>query len=207
MRGQVIGTAGGGLTGDDSWANASRGAQEAGRVAEVQVGNTLSRVAERGPAVLHDLRIPIPGFTANVDHVIVHGSRVIVIDSKAWAAGRYWTFRGRTRIGFRLLAPKRDSKDAVRTLIGQHAPHCDKKTIPTAVSAMKRYLEQQGIDAQFDRPMLAIWQDRQTSFAGYRPQGDPAVVVGKNLGRWMRRKVKPHPADPAIIHALAQLVN
>lgn len=189
MRGQVIGRAGGGLTGNDAWAHASLGAQRAGRDAEVKVGGILSQVAERGPTVLHDLRIPIPGFSANIDHVIVHGKRVIVVDTKAWAAGRYWTLAGKTRRGY------------------TRAPHCDKQTIPTAVEALGRYLKQRGIVAVFDRPVLAISQAKPTSFLLYRPQGRPKVILSSRLPRWSRRKVKSKPADPDIIHALAQLVN
>ncbi|OOP59265.1 hypothetical protein BMF89_21285 [Arthrobacter sp. SRS-W-1-2016] len=40
-------------------------------------------------AVLHDLRIPLPGFKANIDHAIVSGKSVLLIDSKMWKPGFY----------------------------------------------------------------------------------------------------------------------
>ena len=39
-------------------------------------------------AVLHDLRIPIPGFKANIDHAVVSGRSVLLIDSKMWKPRR-----------------------------------------------------------------------------------------------------------------------
>ncbi|MEN8584697.1 nuclease-related domain-containing protein [Burkholderia sp. RS01] len=33
----------------------------------------------KNAAVLHDLRIPIPGFKANVDHAVVSGKSVLLI--------------------------------------------------------------------------------------------------------------------------------
>lgn len=35
----------------------------------------------KNAAVLHDLRIPLPGFKANIDHAIVSGKSVLLIDS------------------------------------------------------------------------------------------------------------------------------
>lgn len=41
-------------------------------------------------AVLHDLRIPLPGFKANIDHAVVSGKSVPLIDFKMWKPGFYW---------------------------------------------------------------------------------------------------------------------
>lgn len=50
-------------------------------------------------AVMHDLRVPIPGFKANIDHVIVYGKNVFILDTKVWKPGFYWTLDGTTRRG------------------------------------------------------------------------------------------------------------
>lgn len=190
MRGQSVGQAGGSLAGDTtSWAKASSGAQKAGRDAEIKTAAALSLIVGTGPTVLHDLRIPIPGFSANIDHVVVHGSRVLIIDAKAWAPGFYWTLGGVTRRGW------------------TRAEHCDRKTVPTAVSALQRYLLNLHVPARFDRPMLAVWQSHKaSSFLMYKPQGAPHVVSGNRLPSWLRRHVKCEPADPAIVMALSELV-
>lgn len=189
MTGQFIGVPGGGLQAGGSWAKASAGAQQAGLKAEIQTGEVLHPLILRGPTVLNDLRIPIPGFSANVDQVIVHGSRVLVIDAKSWAPGFYWTLAGRTRRGWR------------------RAEHCDKKTVPMAVEALDRYLSKRGIAAKFDRPMLVVWQKQRTSFAFYRPQGNPRVLLGHRLATFVKFAIRSTPADPRIVQALAELTD
>lgn len=53
----------------------------------------------------HDLWVPggrgRNGETANIDHVLVTGNRVLVIDSKQWQPAFYWTVAGRTFRGLR----------------------------------------------------------------------------------------------------------
>lgn len=187
-RGQILGRAGASLRATQSWA-ASDAVQRVGRVAEERTGALLNALAESGPTVLHDLRIPIPGFSANIDHVVVYGNRVLVIDTKAWAKGAYWTLFGTTRRGF------------------TKAPHCDKRTIPTAVTALERFLSGRGIEAVMQRPLLAVWPTGDASFMLYRPQGAPRLIQGDRLAWWLRRNVRMRPADPQIVRALAELVN
>ncbi|APX00389.1 nuclease-related domain-containing protein [Arthrobacter sp. QXT-31] len=62
------GRAGNGLSGNTGWA-ASGGAVQAGARGEKQTEEVLRQFADRA-AVLHDLRVPIPGFNANIDPVI-----------------------------------------------------------------------------------------------------------------------------------------
>lgn len=192
MRGQVIGTAGGGLAAPQQWA-ANAEVQRVGRAAEENTGRVLVKLAERGATVLHDLRIPIPGIHANIDHVVVAGRRVWLIDSKAWAPGWYWTVGGKTRRGLTLV------------------PHADKKTIPMAMDATRRYLtERVGGRFSLGVPILAVWPtrtDQRSNYFFYRPAGKPVVVFGENLERVLSRGVPKRPADPQIVSVLANLVN
>jgi hypothetical protein len=98
---RVFGHAGGSLVGA-SWA-ANDAVARVGRRAELQSAVVLDRLASRpdGPTVLHDLAIPIPGISANIDHVVVSGQRVLIIDSKGWKPARYWSVGGATFRGFR----------------------------------------------------------------------------------------------------------
>lgn len=64
-------------------------------------------------AVLHDLSNPLPGYKANIDHVIVRGREVVIVDSKQWAGGRYWTLFGVTRRGWARVSHA-DSKPSLQ---------------------------------------------------------------------------------------------
>ena len=69
----VLGRAGGSLVGA-SWA-AHAAVARVGRRAELRTADVLDRLASKhaGPTVLHALSIPIPGISANIDHVVVPG--------------------------------------------------------------------------------------------------------------------------------------
>jgi hypothetical protein len=93
------GTAGGQLaeqtaeTAAPGW-SANRNAALMGAAGERRTAKLLDAYAT-GALVLHDLKIPLKGVYANVDHAVVSGTRILLIDSKVWAAGTYWTFRGK----------------------------------------------------------------------------------------------------------------
>lgn len=188
VRGQFLGRAGRGL--DDADWGSSREVTRIGQDAELETGRILRDFTAQGPSVINDLRIPIPGFNANIDHVVISGSQVLVIDSKAWAGGLYWTAGGRTRRGSELF------------------PFADKKTLPTAVTALERFLRMKGISAvSFQTPVLAVWPTGPANFMLYRPAGGAAIVQGNRFATWLNRNVKPKPARGDIMVALAELAN
>lgn len=103
----VYGTAGVSLdAGADVWArNASTVAT--GKRGEKRTERLLNRLADElsasSIAVLHDLASPARKLGVNVDHALVVGSWVTLIDSKVWLPGTYWSlgsraFRGTTRV-------------------------------------------------------------------------------------------------------------
>lgn len=189
--GTVIGRPGGSLV-DASWAK-NAAVADIGRGGEQRTAAVLNDLARvpGGPTVLHDLRIPIPGFSANIDHVVVAGSRVTIIDSKVWRHGVYWTLSGRTRRGLAVV------------------DFADKKTLPTAHAALRRHLDARMTrDTVFGPNILAVWPsgDGLLSTFAYRPQ-DAIVVHGKALRRRLPRLTGATPADPVIVQILSQLVN
>lgn len=189
--GTVIGRPGGSLV-DASWAK-NAAVADIGRGGEQRTAAVLNDLARvpGGPTVLHDLRIPIPGFSANIDHVVVAGSRVTIIDSKVWRHGVYWTLSGRTRRGLAAV------------------DFADKKTLPTAHAALRRHLDARMTrDTVFGPNILAVWPsgDGPLSTFAYRPQ-DAIVVHGKALRRRLPRLTGATPADPVIVQILSQLVN
>ena len=185
--GQVVGTAGNSLN-DASWAqNAS--VAKIGLEAERKTAQVLNRLPAAGISVMHDLRIPIPGFTANIDHVLVFGHNVLILDSKHWAGGFYWTAGGKTRRGMNEFGP------------------ADKKTLPMAQKHIERFLTSRGIAANVLTPGLVIWPKGPANFLLYRPQGGAHVIRGGNLARWVKRHTSPVNANINILGTLAELKN
>jgi len=189
--GQVVGRAGGGLSGA-TWAKNAEVAR-IGQGGEVRTGRVLDELARRpgGPTVLHDLNIPIPGFTANIDHVVVSGRTVHLIDSKVWKPGFYWTIRGRTFRGLSRFA------------------FADKKTMPMAVEVISRYLARRQVSAEVAHPLMVLWPSSARTVTTTWALRSPGVrvVLGDRFAARARRFVGVKPADPVVVAALVRLVN
>lgn len=189
--GRSIGHAGGGLE-HATWA-ANDAVARVGKTGEVRTGAVLDELAHHadGPTVLHDLRIPIPGFTANVDHVVVSGRTVHLIDAKVWKPGFYWTLSGHTRRGW------------------SRFPYADKKTMPMAKDAITRFLAQHRVKATVASPVLVVWPSSthgQLSMWAMTSPGARVVTADRFTAR-PKRLVGTKPADPAVVAALALLVQ
>lgn len=182
--GQVIGVAGASLEGAQ-WA-ASRDAAAVGLNAERLTAAELVGAVERGATVLHDLRIPIRGITANIDHAVVSGDAVTLIDSKWWAPGVYWTVGGRTRRGLRL------------------APHADAGATAIAQRAIAALLRRRGVGVLAD-PVTVVWAKHTPSLRLYRPSLGIAIP-GERVGAWTR-SMAMQPANRAVVAALRTLVK
>lgn len=190
LAGLVIGTAGGGLT-NASWA-ANETVARLGQKGEVRTAELLDELAVEYPvAVLHDVRIPIPGFTANIDHVVVAGHRVLLIDSKVWKPGRYWTIGGRTRRGWSTFE------------------HAATKTPGMAHDTIGRFLTQRGAQHQMLTPLVAIWpSSSKGSVSTQLLRMDRCrPVSAARIASLSRKLAGKAAADPAIVAALSDLVN
>lgn len=190
-RGQVLGRVGASLD-NASWAKNDAVAR-VGKSGEVKTAAVLDELArrDRGPTVMHDLRIPIPGFTANVDHVVVSGRSVQLVDTKVWRPGFYWTVGGRTFRGLSRFAP------------------ADKKTMPMAVDAITRFLAARGVSATVGRPLLVVWPSSTRAVSSFWAMVSPGarVVDGARFASRARRLIGTKPAAPDVVAALASLVN
>lgn len=186
----VIGIPGGGLVGAH-WAQNDEVAS-IGRRGEQRTASVLDALAsERGPTVLHDLVIPIPGIAANIDHVLVSGHVVVIFDTKVWRPGFYWTL-GKTRRGI------------------ERFPAADKRTLPMACDAIGSLLDRSGIRHHKIKLLMVVWpsNDRaRCSLWAYRPQGATHVVTGQRIERGARTMLPSKPADQAIVTALVPLVS
>lgn len=183
--GEIYGTAGASLGAANF---GMRGA--VGRIGEQKSAAEFAELAQLGPTVLHDLRIPIPGFKANIDHAVVSGRTITLVDTKVWRAGFYWTLGGRTRRGL------------------TRASHCDKKTLPTGVDGIKRHLHSMGVDADFNTSVLLIRSPgiKRPNFTLYRPAGARVIHGGDGAVRRLARHTGKAPAHPQVVAALNTLL-
>ncbi|WP_185204278.1 nuclease-related domain-containing protein [Glaciihabitans sp. INWT7] len=196
--GQVIGTPGGSLAGATFTANEAVG--RIGAKGERRTAEILNQLAHApgGPSILHDLSIPIKGVNANVDHVVVSGRTVTIIDTKVWAGAFYWTLAGRTYRGWKRFATTGKA--------GVSYP-AEKRTLPMARDSYAKYLGTPVADVKIS---LIVWPSSKTPlnltlFAG---AGNPKTVDGTKLtvgraGRLYGRR----PADANLLSALAKLTK
>lgn len=181
------GRAGGSLDGAASFA-ASAETAAAGKKGELLTAALLDeQVARFGITVLHDLRIP--GAKANIDHVVVSGRRVWVIDSKMWRPGFYFTLFGKTYRGL------------------ERVHHADKRGLPFGHDRLREYLEGQGLNPSMRRPLMVIHPSRpgeHISMWAYRPA---STDVKTRAITPAQLRFPAAAADSRIVAALARLMN
>lgn len=202
-KGRVIGRAGASLNQFHEWGTGDAGAAKAGQKGEVETARLLDALAhaEGGPSILHDLRIPMKGVSANIDHVIVSGRRVLLLDTKRWKPGFYWTLGGRSYRG--------------RTRV----PHAEKQTMIMAANAVRGFLEREGVKATVVQPVVAVWPSsskKPLSVWALRFPGARIIHADRMLSRagvggvlasrpW-KKWANDNAADD-VVNALAKLVN
>lgn len=123
---ESFGTPGGSLTGQQ--AKYGRGKTSAGLDGEVRTAKMLDRMFRKAEDVVCFHDVNIPNAKANADHVIVRGNKVVVIDSKSWSPGFYWTMGGTSRRGWSPYKP------------------ADSKTVPMAVDRIAKHLQGTGAE-------------------------------------------------------------
>jgi hypothetical protein len=199
LPGQILGTPGGSLAGAKFAANAN--VARVGADGERKTAVILNALASQpgGPSVLHDLDIPNPKYSANVDHVIVSGKTVTIIDTKVWAGNFYWTLAGKT---FRGL-----TRFATLDRAGNTTYPAEKRTLPLARDAYAAYL---GVPVSSIRLGLIIWPagKKPLNLLFFRGPGSPTSVNGQGLtAARAGRLFGSRPADPHLLLSLAKLVK
>jgi hypothetical protein len=159
--GQIYGKAGGSLS-DNTWTHGSPIAK-IGQKGERKLAEIINRYARQtNIAVLHDLRLPSDKYTANIDHVIVDGNKVRVLDSKVWQNGIYFTaFKKCYRITDKAFFPKR-------------FPSGEKHTMGLIVDTLNRYLSTRAHKYKIVKPCLVVMpsnpQSAPSNFRFYSPE-------------------------------------
>ncbi|MGH9067649.1 MAG: nuclease-related domain-containing protein [Acidimicrobiales bacterium] len=142
--------------------------------------------------ILHDLSIP--GFDANVDHVVVKGNRVFILDSKVWKPGFYWRFGHRCMRGWKSFPP------------------AGKKTVGMAVDRYRAALTQAKVPVQVTG-LLVVHPSKagaKLSTGWLRsPNGVGIHVVGPDTGARLARMVGKGQAqtDERLVSWLASLAR
>lgn len=194
--GTSLGVAGGGLSGPDtSWARAdSRGLDLAAKAERDSAGRLDALATRQGFTVLNDLHVPIPGNNANIDHIVVAGRTVLVLDTKCWKPGVYWSLAGRTRRGWVRVA------------------HVDKNNSRMELDSLRRYLTEHLGAGSFDlvnRVTILVWPSGRKGKLRLINPATPASHVThaeKALARLGGRRWRKN-ADPAIVAALTRLLS
>lgn len=189
--GAVYGTAGGSLGSDASWAQ--RSAARVGASGERLTASVLDKLTVHpgGVTVMHDLDIPLPGFSANIDHAVIAGRSITLIDSKVWQPGIYRTRDGVTRRG-------RD-----------RAEFANKKTLRAAGDGFRRWLRICDVEDVTLQAVLVAWSSHQflpAAVGRYSPVGGVAVAGWRfrlSPTRWVGAGV----ADTDVVTALVPLVR
>lgn len=189
--GRVIGHAGGSLGNASSWTSQSRAT--IGQKGEEATAAILGELVKQpgGPSVIHDARIPLPNVKANIDHIVVSGNTVTILDSKNWAPGFYWTLFGTSYRGFSAF------------------PSADKKTVPMAVNGISAYLRDRGLKFRIGQPLLIVWPSNRSKTLNLTFLRSPGAksVTGDRFKLAARAFVGGRPADPALLAALAELAR
>jgi hypothetical protein len=179
------GTPGGSLQkGRNSWASSQRNAQ-AGLKGEQRCAAMLAKLPDN-VVVIHDVKIP--GSAANVDHVIVVGRKVFLVDAKLWRPEFFWSAFGMSFSGWKRFAL------------------ADKKTMLLALSRFKRSIPA----AKFAQPKICVLTSdarRPANVTFLRVPGCHALNE-KDFERFLRkigrRKTK---ADPEIVRKIVRFAH
>jgi hypothetical protein len=182
----IYGTAGENLK--DGHTGLDEARRAAGRPGEVATATVLRQFEAVHPevAVFNSLQVPSRTMTADIDHVVVAGNRVWLLDSKRWKPGFYWTCGSWHMRGLRKV------------------PHAGRETMGIAARAVKGYL---GPGAVVETPIVIVWPSRAKPlllWAWRSPVGKG--MTGKRFAASVGEIFRPAPADPTIVQALRRLV-
>lgn len=197
---RVLGTPAGGLEDSEasSWlAPGQHGAARAGAIGERLSAAALDALAARGTSlagvtVMHDVMVPSQRYRANIDHLVVCGDTVHLIDSKRWKPGIYWTLGGRSFRGLSRFTP---------------AEH---RTMGMAADAVRSYLTRRDIKVELVTPTVVVWpsSDRSGLNTTFLRFPGAEVIAGRSLDRFLRRSYRRGSAlaDPQIVEALSRFL-
>lgn len=163
--------------------------------AESRTAATLNAHSGAHSVVLHDLDIPVTfadGGKPNIDHAVLSGSTLWLIDTKWWKPGFYWTLGRTTRRGWSSF------------------PAADKQTMTLARDALARHLAANGVTGIRIRCAVIICpSNTKTSMSTWAMRFPGAAIVhSARLPQWIAaRTTASTPVDPHAQLALMRLLR
>lgn len=138
--------------------------------------------------VFHDLNVP--GMAANVDHALVRGDTLVLLDTKVWAGGWYWTWQGTTRRGL------------------TRVDHADRRGLSAALDRY-RNLVAGNVTVVGALLVLPGTSGRPPRLFGYRPPGPyPTFASMPRAFDWAVGQLGgPQPTDPALLRQVHGLTR
>ena len=158
-------------------------ATSAGIWGEKQTAKELASklLSEPDTHIFHDLRIPTLQ-KANIDHVIVRGKNIVVVDSKNWKPGFYWAIGS---LGFRGFRP-------FNSLTKRH--------VQAAVSYYQEKHKGHNVSG-----VIAVWTRKKNAHYTFLTPGlGVKFVRGENLGAHIKKQggKTPGEASQAVINSM-----
>ena len=185
----IYGVSGASANAGGAWAKNDTVAR-IGAAGERQVAKVLEPYfsAPDTAALFHDLSVP--GRSANIDHLIVSGKDVLLVDTKVWASGFYFTIFSHT---YRII--RKDGRLRI-----ERVDHADKHTYEMFFADLKKILSP--IGARILTPAVVVVSNSgKVSVRLYKPLGARAYT----LDRFMAKSVlstRLKPPDPAILREI-----
>lgn len=167
-----------------SWAK-NEAVAKIGAAGERKVAKALAPYfsSPTSAALFHDLAVP--GRRANIDHLIVSGRKVLLLDTKVWKQGFYYTVLSHTFRGFTPVS------------------HADKKTYEMLAFDLRKFLEPVG--AKILTPaVIVLGKGGKAKVGLYRPKGAKAY----NLDAFIAKKISRMeliPPEPAILSTINRI--
>lgn len=162
-------------------------AASVGRAGEESTGRVLDMIAvESRRDVWHDLDVPARGIAANIDHIVTGGTVVLIVDSKRWRPGFYWTLEDTS---YRWLSK---------------VEHADRRTMTMIQQRISAHIPR----ALVRRPLVSIEASRPGTLSVmflHVPGAD--AIRASALPRRVRALVPDEPTDPDLVAALYPLLR
>lgn len=179
----IYGKGGGSADKGGTWAK-NDAVAKIGAAGERKVAKALAPYfsSPTSAALFHDLAVP--GRRANIDHLIVSGRKVLLLDTKVWKAGFYFTFFSRT---FRWGKGKNGPRF-------KRLKHADKRTYLMLRADLEKYLAPLG--ARVLTPaVVVLCNSGEANVRLYKPLGARAYTLDGFIAKRVSGShlAPPHP--------------
>jgi hypothetical protein len=185
-----------------------QGTAASGVYGELRTGDLLRAIqGSRRPherfVVIHDVMLPSDKYTVNIDHIVLAGTQILILDSKTWSSGVYLTIRDKTYVYHGSKTRNEYNKRWSRFEPADH------RTLPMIVSVLSQWLRDASISyAHFLPPTLVVWPPagkKPPSLIFYKPKGNAELLSARNARSILTHKIPYQPPDERLLNQLLEL--